>query len=177
MSEKLSILLDGTAVARALSRIAHEILERNHGVDALVLVGIRSRGVQLAQRIARKLAELTGREVPVGSIDITPYRDDVEQPLERIEGTSADVPLPINDRVIVVVDDVLATGRTIRVVLDVLSGLGRPSAIQAAVLIDRSEREVPIRADYVGQNVLAGERRHVRVRVRELDGADEVALQ
>jgi pyrimidine operon attenuation protein/uracil phosphoribosyltransferase len=175
--DDLSILLDGDAVRRALSRIAHEIIERNRSLDEMILVGIRSRGVHLAGRLAHKLRELAGRAIPVGAIDITPYRDDAEQPSERIEATSADVPLPIAGRVVILVDDVLATGRTVRVALDVLSGLGRPQAVQVAVLVDRAGREVPIRADYVGHNVGAGERRRVHVRVRELDGADEVALR
>jgi pyrimidine operon attenuation protein/uracil phosphoribosyltransferase len=177
MSEAPAILLDQAGIRRALSRIAHEIIEHNHDLDDFVLVGIRSRGIQLATRIADRLRELTGKDVPVGSIDISPYRDDLDRPVERIEATSADVPMPIDHRVVGLVDDVLATGRTVRVALDVLSGLGRPRAIQVAVLIDRGEREVPIRADYVGHNVPHGEPRRVHVRVRELDGADEVALQ
>ncbi len=177
MSDNPTTLLDGTAIVRAVSRLAHEIHERNRGVDGLVLVGIRSRGVHLAGRIAAKLQELAGAEVRVGSIDITAYRDDVEQPRERIEVTATDVPLPIDDHVIVLVDDVISTGRTVRVALDVLGGLGRPRAVQVAVLIDRGNREVPIRADYVGQNIQPGEHRRVHVRVRELDGADEVALR
>jgi pyrimidine operon attenuation protein/uracil phosphoribosyltransferase len=170
-------LLDGAGVQRALSRIAHEILERNRRTENLVLVGIRSRGVHLARRIEARLRELTGHEIRVGSIDITPYRDDVEQPHERIEVTATDVPLPVEEQVVVLVDDVISTGRTVRVALDVLGGLGRPRGVQVAALIDRGDREVPIRADYVGQNLTAGERRRVHVRVRELDGADEVALR
>jgi pyrimidine operon attenuation protein/uracil phosphoribosyltransferase len=177
MSESARILLDGAAVQRALSRLAHEIVERNRGVDHVVLVGIRSRGVHLARRIQAKLSELTGRAVTVGSIDITPYRDDVEQPRERIEVTATDVPMPIGDAVIVLIDDVIATGRTVRVALDVLGGLGRPRAIQVAVLVDRGDREVPIRADYVGHNLPASAPGRVHVRVRELDGADEVAVR
>ncbi len=169
--------MDAGALSRALARIAHEVLERNRPADGLLLVGIRSRGVQLAQRIAAKLRELTGQEFPVGSIDITPNRDDVEEPRERLETGSADIPVPVDERLVLLVDDVLATGRTIRVALDVLTGVGRPRAVQVAVLIDRNDREVPIRADYVGHNVDAGERRHIRVRVRELDGTDQVFLQ
>ena len=176
-SDNSTLLLDGAGVQRALSRIAHEILERNRGVESLVLVGIRSRGAHLARRIEARLRELTGREVRVGSIDITPYRDDVEQPRERIEVRATDVPLPVDEQVVVLVDDVISTGRTVRVALDVLGGLGRPRGVQVAALIDRGDREVPIRADYIGQNLPAGERRRVHVRVRELDGADEVALR
>jgi len=176
-SDNDALLLDGAGVQRALSRIAHEILERNRQVEHLVLVGIRSRGVHIARRIEARLRELTGREVRVRSIDITPYRDDAEQPRERIEVMATDVPLPVYEQVVVLVDDVISTGRTVRVALDVLGGLGRPRSIQVAALIDRGDREVPIRADYVGQNLPAGERRWVQVRVRELDGADEVALR
>jgi pyrimidine operon attenuation protein/uracil phosphoribosyltransferase len=176
MSED-GLLLDAAQMQRALARIAHEVVERNPQVEGLVLVGIRSRGVHLAERIASKIQELTGRAARVGSIDITAYRDDVEQPRERIEVTATDVPLPIDDRVVVLVDDVISTGRTVRVALDVLGEIGRPRAVQLAALIDRGDREVPIKADFVGQNLPRGERRRVHVRVRELDGADEVRLQ
>lgn len=172
-----ALLLDAAHMERALARIAHEIVERSRDVSTLVLVGIRSRGVYLAQRIARKIKDLTSHELQVGSIDITAYRDDVEQPRERIEVTATEVPLPIDERVIVLVDDVISTGRTVRVALDVLGGLGRPRAVQVAVLIDRGDREVPIKADFVGHNIARGERRRVQVHVRELDGADEVRLQ
>jgi pyrimidine operon attenuation protein/uracil phosphoribosyltransferase len=171
------LLLDAVHMQRALARIAHEIVERNRDVAAVVLVGIRSRGVYLAHRIARKIAELTPHELQVGSIDITAYRDDVEQPRERIEVTATEVPLPIDERVVVLVDDVVATGRTVRVALDVLGGLGRPRAVQVATLIDRGDREVPIKVDFVGQNIGRDERRRVHVHVRELDGSDEVRLQ
>ena len=176
-SDGSTVVLDGSAIQRAVSRVAHEIRERNRSVEHVVLVGIRSRGVHLAARIAAKLHELTGVVVPVGSIDITAYRDDVEQPRERIEVTATDVPMPIDDHAIVLVDDVVATGRTVRVALDVLGGLGRPREVQVATLVDRGNREVPIRADYVGQNVPAADSRRVHVRVRELDGADEVTLR
>jgi len=171
------LLLDAEHRQRALARLAHEIVERHREVGAVVLVGIRSRGVHLAHRLAAKIAELTSQQLQVGSIDITAYRDDVEQPRERIEVTATDVPLPIDDRVVVLVDDVISTGRTVRVALDVLGGLGRPRTVQVAALVDRGDREVPIKADFVGQNVGRGERRRVHVRVRELDGADEVRLQ
>jgi pyrimidine operon attenuation protein / uracil phosphoribosyltransferase len=172
-----SILLDGGAIARAVARLAHQVLERDRGVENLVLVGVRSRGVQLAHRMAQKIEELAARVVPVGAIDITPYRDDIEEPRDRIEGPETDVTFSIDDAVVVLVDDVLSTGRTVRVALDVLAGLGRPHAIQVAVLVDRGNREVPIRADFVGQNVAGNELRRVYVRVRELDGVDEVALR
>ncbi|MEB2285202.1 MAG: bifunctional pyr operon transcriptional regulator/uracil phosphoribosyltransferase [Polyangiaceae bacterium UTPRO1] len=176
MTDAPAILLDGAAIGRAVARIAHQILERDRAADRLVLVGVRSRGVHLARRIAQKIEELAARAVPVGAIDITPYRDDVEEPRDRIEGPETDVAFSIDDAVVVLVDDVLATGRTVRVALDILGGLGRPHAIQVAVLVDRGNREVPIRADFVGQNVSDAESRRVHVRVRELDGRDEVAL-
>lgn len=176
MSESSSILLDGAAIGRAVARLAHQIVERDRTVEQLVLVGVRSRGVQLAYRIAQKVEELAGRVIPVGAIDITPYRDDVEEPRDRIEGPETDVAFSIDDAVVVLVDDVLSTGRTVRVALDILGSLGRPRAIQVAVLVDRGNREVPIRADFVGQNVPGTEVRRVRVRVRELDGRDEVTL-
>ncbi|MBI3768615.1 MAG: bifunctional pyr operon transcriptional regulator/uracil phosphoribosyltransferase PyrR [Deltaproteobacteria bacterium] len=171
------LLLDAVHMQRALERIAHEIIERHHEIAAVVLVGIRSRGVHLARRIASKVTELTSSELQVGSIDITAYRDDVEQPRERIEVTATEIPLPIDERVVVLVDDVISTGRTVRVALDVLGGLGRPRAVQVAALVDRGDREVPIKADFVGYNVARGEQRRVHVHVRELDGADEVRLQ
>jgi len=177
VTEPASILLDADAVARAVARLAHQVLERDRAVEQLVLVGVRSRGVQLAHRIALKIEELAGRVVPVGTIDITPYRDDIEEPRDRIEGPETDVAFSIDNAVVVLVDDVLSTGRTVRVALDVLGGLGRPRAIQVAVLVDRGNREVPIRADFVGQNVSGDESRRVHVRVRELDGVDEVALR
>ena len=177
MTESTSILLDAGAVARAVARLAHQVLERDRAVEQLVLVGVQSRGVQLAHRIALKIEEIAGRVVPVGAIDITPYRDDIEEPRDRIEGPETDVAFSIDNAVVVLVDDVLSTGRTVRVALDVLGGLGRPRAIQVAVLVDRGNREVPIRADFVGQNVSGGESRRVHVRVRELDGVDEVALR
>ena len=176
MSDTGAILLDGAAIAKAVARLAHQILERDRTVDQLVLVGVRSRGVQIAHRIAHKLDELEKRVVPVGSIDIRPYRDDVDEPRDRIEGPETEVPFAIDNAVVVLVDDVLATGRTVRVALDVLAGLGRPRAIQVAVLVDRGQREVPIRADFVGHNVSGEEPRRVHVRVRELDGRDEVTL-
>jgi pyrimidine operon attenuation protein/uracil phosphoribosyltransferase len=177
VTESASILLDGGAIGRAVARLAHQIFERDRTVEQLVLVGVRSRGVQLAHRIAQKLEELAGRIIPVGAIDITPYRDDVEEPRDRIEGPETDVAFSIDNAVVILVDDVLSTGRTVRVALDVLGGLGRPRAIQVAVLVDRGNREVPIRADFVGQNVSEDEPRRVHVRVRELDGIDEVALR
>ncbi|MEZ5286608.1 MAG: bifunctional pyr operon transcriptional regulator/uracil phosphoribosyltransferase PyrR [Vicinamibacterales bacterium] len=164
---------------RALTRIAHEIIERNHDIAGLGLVGVRSRGVPLARRVAGILHQVTGAEVPTGALDITLYRDDLmraavgPQPLVR----KTEIPFSIDDRTIVLVDDVLYTGRTTRAALDALIDFGRPRAIQLVVLVDRGHRELPIKADYVGKNVPTSRRESVQVRLQELDGVDEVAVQ
>jgi pyrimidine operon attenuation protein/uracil phosphoribosyltransferase len=171
--------MDGDRLARSLTRIAHEIVERNRGIDDLALVGIRERGVPIARRIAKQLLEITGSEVPTGALDITLYRDDLmrqavgPQPLVR----STDIPFDLDDRVILLVDDVLYTGRTIRAALDALIDFGRPKAIQLVVLVDRGHRELPIKADYVGKNVPTSRRESVQVRLEEVDGHDEVVIQ
>jgi pyrimidine operon attenuation protein/uracil phosphoribosyltransferase len=171
--------MDGDRLARSLTRIAHEIVERNRGIEDLALVGIRERGVPIARRIARQLLEITGSQVPTGALDITLYRDDLmrqavgPQPLVR----STDIPFDLDDRVILLVDDVLYTGRTIRAALDALIDFGRPKAIQLVVLVDRGHRELPIKADYVGKNVPTSRRESVQVRLEEVDGHDEVVIQ
>jgi pyrimidine operon attenuation protein/uracil phosphoribosyltransferase len=169
-------VLEPAEINRALSRIAHEILERNKGAAGLVLLGIPTRGVPLAGRLARRLAEIEGTAVPVGALDITMHRDDLRrQPIRTIAAT--DVPDGgIDDRVVVLVDDVLYSGRTIRAALDALSDLGRPRAVRLAVLVDRGHRELPIRADYVGKNLPTSQLERVRVHVREVDGEDSVAI-
>jgi len=159
--------------------MAHEIVERNRGVDELAFVGIRTRGVPLAQRLARAIRDITQVEVPVGSLDITLYRDDLmrhtvgPQPLVRL----TDIPFSIDDRKILLVDDVLFTGRTIRAALDALIDFGRPRAIQLVVMVDRGHRELPIKADYVGKNLPTALTQSVRVRLDEIDGRDEVVLE
>jgi len=166
-------------LSRSLTRIAHEIVERNRGIEDLALVGIRERGVPIARRIAKQLHEITGSDVPTGALDITLYRDDLmrqavgPQPLVR----STDIPFDLDDRVILLVDDVLYTGRTIRAALDALIDFGRPKAIQLVVLVDRGHRELPIKADYVGKNVPTSRRESVQVRLEEVDGHDEVVIQ
>jgi pyrimidine operon attenuation protein/uracil phosphoribosyltransferase len=171
--------MDADRVSRSLMRIAHEILERNRGVDDLALVGIRARGVPLAGRIAASLKELTGVDVPTGALDITLYRDDLmrhavgPQPVIR----RTEIPFSIDDRLILLVDDVLYTGRTIRAALDALIDFGRPKAIQLVVLVDRGHRELPIRADYVGRNIPTSQQQSVQVRLVELDGRDEVEVE
>ena len=175
----MSIVMDADRVSRSLARIAHEILERNRGVESLGLVGIRSRGVPIAARIARELKHLTGLQVPAGALDITLYRDDLmrhavgPQPVIR----RTEIPFSIDDKVILLVDDVLYTGRTIRAALDALIDFGRPRAIQLVVLVDRGHRELPIRADYVGRNIPTSPQQSVQVRLTELDGKDEVELE
>ena len=156
-------------------RIAHEILERNEGVDGVVLVGMRTRGVPLAERLATWMKEFEGKDVAVGALDIGLYRDDIPggaRPLMR----PTEIPAHIEGKRVVLVDDVLYTGRTIRAAMDALTDLGRPSQIQLAVLVDRGHRELPIRADYVGKNVPTSLEEEVQVRVAEVDDADEVLL-
>jgi pyrimidine operon attenuation protein / uracil phosphoribosyltransferase len=170
-------VLDQSDITRALSRIAHEILEREKGAENLVLLGIPSRGVPLAHRIAERIAAIEpGSAPPVGSLDITMFRDDLRlRPARALERT--DVPASgIDGRTVVLVDDVLFSGRSVRAALDALSELGRPRAVRLAVLVDRGHREFPIRADYVGKNVPTSLRESVQVRVAEIDGTDEVVI-
>ena len=164
-------------VRRALARVAHEILERNRGAVGLVIVGIHTRGVHLARRIAANLAEFEGIEVPVATLDVSLYRDDNRvrsQSQTKLQPT--DIPMGIQGKRVVLVDDVLYTGRTIRAAMDALVDFGRPQQIQLAILLDRGHRELPIRADYVGQNLPTAFNERVKVRLMETDGADEVAL-
>jgi len=175
----MPVVMDADRIARALTRIAHEIVERNRNVSDIALVGVRSRGVPLARRIARALHDITGDDVGTGALDITLYRDDLmrhqvgPQPLVR----STEIPFSIDDQLIILVDDVLYTGRTIRAALDAVIDFGRPRAIQLVVLVDRGHRELPIRADYVGKNIPTAKPDSVQVRLLEIDGADEVVLQ
>ena len=172
-------VMDADRMSRALTRIAHEILERNRGTSELALVGIRRRGVPLARRLAATLHQINGEEVPTGALDITLYRDDLmrqpvgPQPVLR----RTEIPFSIDDRRILLVDDVLYTGRTIRAALDALIDFGRPKAIQLIVLVDRGHRELPIKADYVGKNIPTAPSESVQVRLLEIDGADEVIVQ
>lgn len=170
-------LLDAQAIQRALTRIAHEIIEKNKGTENLVLVGIRRRGVPLARRLAANIERIEGVELPVGVLDITLHRDDLTQSTaEQVVLQETELPVSIVDKTVVLVDDVLYTGRTVRAALDALIELGRPRAIQLAVLIDRGHRELPIRADYVGKNVPTSRREKISVRLREVDGDDEVVI-
>ena len=175
----MAVVMDADRVSRSLTRIAHEILERNRGIEDVAFIGIRARGVPIASRIAAEIKQLTGVEVPVGSLDITLYRDDLmrhavgPQPVIR----RTDIPFSIDDRLILLVDDVLYTGRTIRAALDALIDFGRPRAIQLVALGDRGHRELPIRADYVGRNIPTSRQQSVQVRLNELDGKDEVEVE
>jgi pyrimidine operon attenuation protein / uracil phosphoribosyltransferase len=171
-------VMDEQAIQRALVRIAHEIVERGHGTANLALVGIRSRGVYIAQRLRRILHEIDGGDpVPFGVVDITLYRDDLDRRMQNpvVQGTSID--FDVDGRRILLVDDVLFTGRTIRAAMDALVDFGRPQAIQLAVLVDRGHRELPIRADYVGKNIPTARQEEVSVRLAEADGIDEVVVE
>ena len=171
-------LLDAADVRRALTRIAHEIVERNKGTEDLVLVGVRRRGVPLAQRIAQKIAEFEKAQVPQGSLDITLYRDDLSQVgPQPVLGGGSEMPVELTGKVVVLVDDVLYTGRTVRAAMDAIMDLGRPRSIQLAVIVDRGHRELPVRADFVGKNVPTSKREIIGVRVAEIDQEDCVVIK
>src|SRR5665213_1794634 len=183
VSPASKVLLDDEAIRRTLSRMAHEMIERNEELDTVALVGIHTRGVPVAQRLRRLVEERSGEEIPLGQLDITFYRDDVHvrggqaprrpQPLVR----DSKLDFSLEGRTVILVDDVLYTGRTIRAAIDALFEYGRPDRVQLAVLADRGHRELPIRPDYVGKNLPTSRSEHVRVRVQELDGVDEVAIE
>jgi pyrimidine operon attenuation protein / uracil phosphoribosyltransferase len=173
-SEITTRLLEATEIRRAVTRIAHEILERNKGAADLVLVGIAARGDDLARRLAAEIDRIEGIHLPVGVLDITFYRDDIGLRAEAPEVRETRITFDVTDKTVVLVDDVLFTGRTIRAAMDALVDFGRPRAIQLAVLVDRGHRELPIRADYVGKNVPTRAGQQVRVQLRETDGADAV---
>jgi len=169
-------LMDEAEVRRSITRIAHEIIERNKGAEGVVLVGIAARGDDLARRLAAEIGRIEGRAVPVGALDITFYRDDIGIRAEAPEVHETRIDFDINGWTVVLVDDVLFTGRTIRSALDALVDFGRPTAIQLAVLVDRGHRELPIRADFVGKNVPTRRDEDVRVALREVDGEDAVLV-
>ena len=174
--EQSRIVLDSAGIQRAVRRIAHEIVERNRGTDGLGLVGIRSRGDFLARRLQREIASLEGVEVPFGAMDITLYRDDIHRGADHPVVQATEILWEVDDRLVLLVDDVLFTGRTVRAALDSLMDFGRPRAIQLAVLVDRGHRELPVRADYVGKNLPTSRSDMVRVRLEESDGVDEVSI-
>jgi pyrimidine operon attenuation protein/uracil phosphoribosyltransferase len=173
-----AIVLDEQAIRRALTRIAHEIIERNKGIDSCVLVGIKTRGIYLAKRLAERIEQIEGKSIPVGELDITLYRDDLtvktsdHEPL--VKGT--DVPFDVTNKKVILVDDVLFTGRTVRAAMDAMMDLGRPAQIQLAVLVDRGHRELPIRADFVGKNIPTSSSEVIVVELTEVDGLDQVSI-
>jgi pyrimidine operon attenuation protein / uracil phosphoribosyltransferase len=175
----MPVVMDAERMSRSLARIAHEILERNRGVEELAFVGIRTRGVPIAKRLSALIGEINRSEIPTGALDITLYRDDLmrhavgHQPLVR----RTEIPFSIDEKRILLVDDVLYTGRTIRAALDALIEFGRPRAIQLVVLVDRGHRELPIKADYVGKNLPTSLMQSVQVHLVEIDGRDEVEIQ
>jgi pyrimidine operon attenuation protein / uracil phosphoribosyltransferase len=176
MTSSAAVALDAEAIARSIKRIAHEILERNEGGDNLVLIGIVRRGAKLAARLAAALAEAGKRDFPVGTLDISSYRDDGKGAPGDPRLLGRDVPFSLDGKRVILVDDVLYTGRTVRAALDALADLGRPDSIQLAVLVDRGEREIPVRADFVGRNLQAPRGQRVYVRLAEVDGLDAVVI-
>lgn len=177
MAEK-AVIMDEQAIRRALTRIAHEMIERNKGMYNCMLIGIKTRGIYLAKRLASRIEQIEGTDVKVGELDITLYRDDLTKKTENeeplVKGTN--IPFDITDKKIIVVDDVLYTGRTIRAAMDALVDKGRPSAIQLAVLVDRGHRELPIRADYIGKNIPTSKTEKVMVQLEETDQMDKAAI-
>jgi pyrimidine operon attenuation protein / uracil phosphoribosyltransferase len=169
-------LIDREGIKRVLRRVSHEIVEKNQGVDNLAVIGIKSRGAFLAERIAVNLEKIEGKKVPVGAIDITLYRDDLTEVAEQPVFHSTEVDFDITGMKIILVDDVLFTGRTVRCALDELIDFGRPASIQLAVLVDRGHRELPIRPDYVGKNLPTGRKESIEVRLQEIDKDEEVVL-
>jgi len=175
-SREKAQLMDVTAIERVLTRVAHEIVEKNKGTADLVLIGLRSRGVDLARRLSQRLKEIDGVDVPVGALDITLYRDDLGKGGPQPAVRRTEIPFSIENKKVILVDDVLYTGRTIRAAMDGLMDLGRPRTIQLAVLVDRGHRELPIRADYVGKNVPTAQTEQVQVMLQEEDGVDRVVI-
>ncbi|ARC65693.1 bifunctional pyr operon transcriptional regulator/uracil phosphoribosyltransferase PyrR [Bacillus licheniformis] len=176
--QEKAVVLDEQAIRRALTRIAHEMIERNKGMNNCILVGIKTRGIYLAKRLAERIEQIEGNKVTVGELDITLYRDDLskktsnEEPLVK----GADIPADITDQKVILVDDVLYTGRTVRAAMDALVDVGRPSSIQLAVLVDRGHRELPIRADFIGKNIPTSKTEKVMVQLEEVDGRDLAAI-
>ena len=171
-----AMLMDDTAVTRALVRISHEILEKNRGTEDLVLLGIKTRGVPMAERIRANIAAIEGRSVPCGSLDITLYRDDLTELAPDASVVSSDFPCDIINKNVILLDDVLFTGRTVRAAIEAILDRGRPRTIQLAVLVDRGHREIPIRADYVGKNVPTSLKEMIEVSFKEIDGETGVYL-
>lgn len=177
MSKVVSIL-DEVALNRALTRISYEIIERNKGIDNVILAGIKTRGVYIAKRIASKISEIEGQDIPVGELDITLYRDDRHFPeeVEDPEVKGQIFPVSVKGKVVILVDDVIYTGRTIRAAMDAVIDLGRPEKIMVASLTDRGHREIPIKADYIGKNIPTSKFEQVKVSMKEIDGKDAVEI-
>ncbi|WP_453997072.1 bifunctional pyr operon transcriptional regulator/uracil phosphoribosyltransferase PyrR [Bacillus nitroreducens] len=173
-----AVVLDNQAIRRALTRIAHEIIEKNKGIEDCVIVGIKTRGIYLAKRIASRIEQIEGKQVAIGELDITLYRDDLTTKTEDHEPIvkGSDIPVEITNKKVILVDDVLYTGRTVRAALDALIDIGRPAQIQLAVLIDRGHREFPIRADYVGKNIPTASSERIVVELEEVDQDDQVTI-
>jgi len=174
MSKK--VIMTPEDIKRTLARIAHEIMERNKAIEHLILIGMHTRGVPLAKRLADNIEDFHESKIPVGALDISPYRDDLPSLNQRPNLNRTQIPADINGKSVVLVDDVLYTGRSTRAAMDALINLGRPQSIQLAVLIDRGHRELPIRADYVGKNIPSSRHERIQVRLEETDGIDEVAI-
>ena len=175
MKEKAQ-LMDEKAIGRAITRISHEIIERNKGIEDVVLVGIKTRGVPIADRIGKKIQQIEGASVNTGEVDITLYRDDLKKIDVDPVINGSNVQFSIDDKIVILVDDVLYTGRTVRSALDAIIDIGRPKAIQLAVLVDRGHRELPIRADYVGKNVPTSKGEIISVKLSEIDSEDSVTI-
>jgi pyrimidine operon attenuation protein / uracil phosphoribosyltransferase len=177
MTQK-AVVLDEQAIRRALTRIAHEVIEKNKGIDDCVLVGIKTRGIHIAKRLAERIVQIEEKTIPVGELDITLYRDDLskktnnEEPLVK----GSDIPYDITNKKVILIDDVLYTGRTVRAAMDALMDIGRPAAIQLAVLVDRGHRELPIRADYVGKNIPTSSEEKIVVELNEVDELEQVSI-
>jgi pyrimidine operon attenuation protein/uracil phosphoribosyltransferase len=174
--QKSTLVMDAKTIQRALTRIAHEIVEKNKGAENMAVIGIQNRGGPLAERVAKLIEKIEGAQIPVGLMDITLYRDDVQTKLEQPLVQKTEILFDVVDKVIILVDDVLFTGRTIRAALDQIIDFGRPKRIQLAVLVDRGHRELPIRADYVGKNIPTAQDDRVKVKIMEIDGEDSVAI-
>lgn len=173
-----TLVLDEKAIQRALTRIAHEILERNKGIEECILVGIKTRGIHLAERLAKRIEQIEGQRIPVGELDITLYRDDLSYKTADAEPEvrGSELPVEITNKKVIVVDDVLYTGRTVRAAMDALVDFGRAASIQLAVLVDRGHRELPIRADFIGKNIPTSRQEKIVVELEESDGIDQVNI-
>jgi pyrimidine operon attenuation protein/uracil phosphoribosyltransferase len=173
---KSVVVMDAKTIQRALVRIAHEIVEKNKGAENMAVIGIQNRGAYLAERVAKLIEQIEGVEVPLGLMDITLYRDDVQTKLDQPVVQKTDILFDVVDKTIILVDDVLYTGRTVRAALDQIIDFGRPRSIQFAVLVDRGHRELPIRADYVGKNIPTAKDDRVKLNIKEVDGEDSVSV-